>query len=183
MKVPKDGKGILIGMEWYDGAEGHVDPSAPVLAIALNTGKLQLSQGVTDEKPLVLDTGILIGKLKWNHNGSVLAVSGTLANATEKDSNVVHFYSPFGKFLRGLKIPGNSINGITWEAGGLRLALAVDSFIYFANIRPDYKWGYFSNTVVFGYTPRERVEWRVIFWDVKTNEKYSSNKNITTDLQ
>ena len=27
----------------------------------------------------------------------------------------------------------------SWEGGSLRIALAVDSFIYFANIRPDYK--------------------------------------------
>ena len=26
-----------------------------------------------------------------------------------------------------------------FEGGGLRIALAVDSFIYFANIRPNYK--------------------------------------------
>lgn len=28
-----------------------------------------------------------------------------------------------------------------FEGGGLRIALAVDSFIYFANIRPNYKVG------------------------------------------
>ena len=38
-----------------------------------------------------------------------------------------------------------------FEGGGLRIALAVDSFIYFANIRPNYKVcgaGYFSLCVV-----------------------------------
>lgn len=31
------------------------------------------------------------------------------------------------------------MSGIAWEGGGLRISLAVDSYIYFANIRPDYK--------------------------------------------
>lgn len=31
------------------------------------------------------------------------------------------------------------MTGVGWEGGGLRIGLAVDSFIYFANIRPDYK--------------------------------------------
>lgn len=41
--------------------------------------------------------------------------------------------------LRTLKVPGKHMSGISWEGGGLRIALAVDSYIYFANIRPDYK--------------------------------------------
>ena len=41
--------------------------------------------------------------------------------------------------LRTLKVPGKQIYGCSWEGGSLRVALAVDSFIYFANIRPDYK--------------------------------------------
>lgn len=31
------------------------------------------------------------------------------------------------------------MTGIAWEGAGLRIALAVDSYLYFANIRPDYK--------------------------------------------
>lgn len=51
--------------------------------------------------------------------------------------------------LRTLKIPGREITGLSWEGRSLRIAMAVDSFIYFANIRPDYLWCYFSRTVVF----------------------------------
>ena len=31
------------------------------------------------------------------------------------------------------------MSALSWEGGGLKIALTVDSFIYFANIRPDYK--------------------------------------------
>ena len=41
--------------------------------------------------------------------------------------------------LRTLKVPGKSMYSCSWEGGSLRISLAVDSFIYFANIRPDYK--------------------------------------------
>lgn len=34
------------------------------------------------------------------------------------------------------------MTGIAWEGAGLRIALAVDSYLYFANIRPDYKVKY-----------------------------------------
>lgn len=36
-------------------------------------------------------------------------------------------------------MPGKQMTGVAWEGGGLRIGLAVDSYIYFANIRPDYK--------------------------------------------
>ena len=51
-----------------------------------------------------------------------------------------------------IQVPGKQITSCAWEGGSLRIALAVDSFIYFANIRPDYKWTYFANTVVYTYT-------------------------------
>ena len=74
--------------------------------------------------------------------------------------------------MRTLKVPGSGINGLAWEGGGLRVALAVDSFIYFANIRPDYKWGYFGKTLVYAFTKPDRPEHCVVFWDTKTDERY-----------
>ena len=51
---------------------------------------------------------------------------------------MVQFYNYNGEHLRTLRVPGTGISGLSWEGNGLRLALAVDSFIYFTNIRPDY---------------------------------------------
>lgn len=36
---------------------------------------------------------------------------------------------------RHLQVPGSGISSMAWEGGGLRIALAVDAYIYFANIR------------------------------------------------
>ena len=41
--------------------------------------------------------------------------------------------------LHTLRVPGKNLSALSWEANSLRLAIAVDSFIYFANIRHDYK--------------------------------------------
>ncbi len=65
------------------------------------------------------------------------------------------------------------INGLTWEGTGLRLAMAVDSFIYFANVRHDYMWGYFGSTLVYAFTKPERAEHCVMFWDTNSNERYA----------
>jgi WD repeat-containing protein 35 len=48
----------------------------------------------------------------------------------------------------------------------------VDTFIYFANIRPDYKWGFFSNTLCYAFSTPERTEHCVVFWDTKTDDRY-----------
>ncbi|MEQ2193707.1 hypothetical protein XENOCAPTIV_010760, partial [Xenoophorus captivus] len=90
--------------------------------------------------PVYIDTLMNVISIQWNHCGSVLAVAGSLrASNMEKEFNVVQFYTPFGEHLRTLKVPGKHMSGISWEGEGLRIALAVDSYIYFANIRPDYK--------------------------------------------
>lgn len=51
--------------------------------------------------------------------------------------NIFLFF--FNKHLRTLKVPGKQMSALSWEGSGLKIALAVDSYIYFANIRPDYK--------------------------------------------
>ena len=46
--------------------------------------------------------------IKWNTNGSVLAVSGnqTSSGATSRDVSMVQFYSAHGQHLRTLKVRG-----------------------------------------------------------------------------
>ncbi|KAJ3217132.1 WD repeat-containing protein 35 [Dinochytrium kinnereticum] len=121
-------------------------------------------------------------KLKWNTNGSILAVSGVQyarsSQGEEKEVSVVQFYDPFGQYLRSLKVPGKRISSLSWEHGGLRIALAVDSFIYFANIRPDYKWAFFAEDVlVYGHNRYDRPETSLVFWNTKTNERHTKLLN------
>jgi WD repeat-containing protein 35 len=91
------------------------------------------------------------------------------------------------------------MSGLAWEGGSLRLALAIDSFIYFANIRPDYKWyvcglsflslvqndtsvlisqskllvrAYFGNTLVYAFKKPERTDHCVVVMDTITGDRF-----------
>lgn len=56
---------------------------------------------------------------------------------------------------------------VSREGADLRLSLAVDSFIYFANIRHYYSWTYFLNTVVYSYpVKQDKRETAVVFWEI-----------------
>jgi hypothetical protein len=67
-------------------------------------------------------------------------------------STPLHLYSSIGE----------AISAVSWEGGDLRLSLAVDSHIYFANIRHNYMWAYFLNSVVFSYPRNDHREVRMI---------------------
>lgn len=48
--------------------------------------------------PVLIDTGMNVVCIQWNHCGSVLAVAGSLkATSQDKDVNIVQFYTPFGE--------------------------------------------------------------------------------------
>ncbi|KAI8616049.1 WD repeat-containing protein 35 [Chytriomyces sp. MP71] len=167
----------ISAMDWYNGSNGYVEPRAPCLAIAFENGKIQIMRDDKDQAPLVLDTNMRFLNVKWNNYGSVLAVSGIQfarsSQGEEKEVSVVQFYDPFGQYLRSLKVPGKKITSLSWEHGGLRIALAVDSFIYFANIRPDYKWCFFANDVLaYGYQKYDQPETTICYWNTRTNERH-----------
>ncbi|KAJ8610815.1 hypothetical protein CTAYLR_006449 [Chrysophaeum taylorii] len=175
---------IVVGVHWYDGMEGYADPAAPTLAIAFRGGAVQLMRNADDVDPLMLSTDLLrLRQCKWNTKGTVLVVGGSLQGQQDREVSMVHFYSPYGTKLRSMRVPGGAINGLSWEGGGLRIALAVDSYIYFANIRPDFKWGYFANTLVVAYALPERSGTAVVFWNFKSNEKIKKRANGLRGIQ
>lgn len=50
--------------------------------------------------PVLVDTGMTIVDGQWNHNGSIVAVAGSLMITGidgDKECNVVQFYTPFGE--------------------------------------------------------------------------------------
>ncbi|XP_046859399.1 WD repeat-containing protein 35-like isoform X2 [Xenia sp. Carnegie-2017] len=134
---------------------------------------MQIMKNEMDDTPVLVDTDMTVQGIDWNTTGSILAVAGSQKlTQQDREVNVVQFYNPFGEHLRTLKVPGKDLTACSWEGGGLRIALAVDSFIYFAIIRPDYMWGYMTNTVVYAFTKPDRVEHCVMFWDIKNHEHY-----------
>ncbi|XP_066155495.1 WD repeat-containing protein 35 [Euwallacea fornicatus] len=158
----------IVGIDWYNGAGGFMHSMCPTLAICFESGKAQLMRSENDSNPVLFDTKMFVVHCSWNHNGSLLAICGKQFSE-EKGVNMVQFYNPFGEHLRTLKVPGSSISCCVWEGGSLRVALAVDSFVYFANIRPDYKWCYFKKTVVYTSCRPGRSGICMTFWDTTNN--------------
>ncbi len=78
-------------------------------------------------------------------------------------------------------MPGRYLAGLCWEGTGLRVALAVGTFVYFANIRHDYHWGYFSDTLVYSFRKPNKIDHCVIFWNTRTGDKHAKSvKNLVT---
>ncbi|XP_005179364.1 WD repeat-containing protein 35 [Musca domestica] len=159
-------------LNWFS---GKTTGNRPVLAICYANGKAQLMIDENDDNPIIIRTPMHITDAKWNHDGSVLAICGRLDDVSStKELNQVSFYSPHGQLYRSLKVPGNKITSISWEGKSLRIAMAVDSFIYFANIRPDYVWCYFEKTVVFINSNHSKTNNLnvITFWNTTSNQSF-----------
>jgi len=50
---------------------------------------MQLMKNMTDDAPILVDTGMLIKHVKWNPNGNVLAVSGSSIEEVEGHKSCV----------------------------------------------------------------------------------------------
>ncbi|KAJ1330025.1 hypothetical protein BSLG_009813 [Batrachochytrium salamandrivorans] len=165
------GNSKLAAIDWYNGSKGYMEPCVPCLAVCYENGKIQIMRNDKDTRPILIDTNMKSLKMKWNANGTTLAVSGLQpmknSQGESKETCV---------FLQSIKVPGKHISSISWKCDGLSIALAVDSFIYFANIRPDYKWSFFAqDVVVYAYHKPEISESTVVFWNTKTNDKNICN--------
>jgi WD repeat-containing protein 35 len=112
----------IAAIAWYNGANGYTEGNVPCLAVCYENGRIQILRNETDTAPVLLNTGMRRLQMKWNNNGSILAVSGTQSAAgtgpagspEEKESCSVIFYTPLGRVIRALKVPGTSISSLTW---------------------------------------------------------------------
>eukprot|EP00775_Hariotina_reticulata_P008215 gene8215-8407_t len=178
------GASKMVAIEWYDGSLGYAEPNCPVLALCLDNGRMQLMRHDMDDNAICIDTGLKPRAVKWNHNGSMLAVSGCQSLGEGRELWLVQFYNQAGEHLRTLRVPGGGISGgIAWEGNGLRLVLAVDSSIFFTNIRHSYLWAYFSHTLVYAFTKPGRQEHCVMFWGTRSNERYAKYVKRVTHIQ
>jgi WD repeat-containing protein 35 len=109
------GSNAIVGLHWYNGKHGYVEPGCPVLAICFTTGQLFLLRDENDEGRksisilvghlrffllgIVIDTFMNNSCCQWNHNGSILAIAGTIPcpDETEPASNALQLFTPFGE--------------------------------------------------------------------------------------
>ena len=79
-------------------------------------------------------------------NFSTLSLSSTHTH-THTHTHTQHLYT--------LKVPGRQLSSLAWEGSGLRIALGVGSFIFFANIRHDYMVGGVGHHMCYWYSHRK----------------------------
>ena len=60
----------------------------------------------TDDRPILVDTGMAIKSVKWNPNGNILAVAGSLNEGGAEGKGTVQFYNAYGTHMRTLRVPG-----------------------------------------------------------------------------
>eukprot|EP00761_Pharyngomonas_kirbyi_P009989 gb/GECH01010007.1/.p1 GENE.gb/GECH01010007.1/~~gb/GECH01010007.1/.p1 ORF type:complete len:877 (+),score=173.67 gb/GECH01010007.1/:1-2631(+) len=172
----KEGEAEVSNVEWHD-CQGFINPKKPSLAICYSNGKCQIMRSEHDTEPHLIDSELDVSCISWNPFGTVLAIAGKNKFAQDVSDNFVQFYSHKGEHLTSMKVGRSEITGVSWEGTGLRLALAINSAIYFANVRPDYKWAYLPKTLIYSYEKPERMNDVVTFWNFKTGEKHSNTLN------
>ena len=120
-----------------------------------------------DKSPDLIETNMTLASMNFNPNGLYIAFSGT-KKVSGKEICLVDFYSPAGQHLRTLKVPG-LVKALSWE--NLRVAMSIDTFIYFANIRPDYLWGHCcdSNTLVYAYQVSNHMNFFIMLLLIGSN--------------
>jgi len=84
----------LAAIEWYDiNRQGFCyddsDENAACLCIAYQCGRMQLSRKINDDRPILVDTGMFLKGARWNPNGNVLAVYGSLIEGSDGNKGVV----------------------------------------------------------------------------------------------
>lgn len=175
MKLGLKAECNLVALKWF---KYSIYPENPSLAILFTDGTLQLMKSDQDDSPILINTQLKPVDCQWNHDGTILAIAGRSSDSNPgPNQNSINFYTPLGKLIRTMKLPGNQIAGLSWEGHSLRLAFAIDSFIYLAQVKHDYMWTCFSNTLVYHFHKRNKPESYVMFWDTKNNEV---NLNLST---
>lgn len=169
----------LAGLSWHPTwVEGLEKPST--LLVCYRSGKMQLMRDISDNHPFIVDSGISISSVAWNPQGTVFVACGVTSTAVVASGAsapasasvvVAQFFSLEGIHLRTLRITGQRCGGVAWDGDGLRVAIAVDAALYFANVRVVHKYTYFSKTVVYAFSIPDRKERAVMFWNTRSNER------------
>ncbi|OTF81489.1 hypothetical protein BLA29_000177 [Euroglyphus maynei] len=144
------------------------------LIIAFDNGLIQLMRNESDDDARMIDCEMRITSIEWNCTGDLFVVTGNGGSR-----NFLKIFNRQGELLTVTKVPGNEIHDCSWEKNSRKLVLAVDSFMYFANLKCQTSWCFLSNAIsfvrdVFDDDDDEIFEKKkyLTFWELKTNKRY-----------
>uniref|UniRef100_A0A1I7Y670 WD_REPEATS_REGION domain-containing protein n=1 Tax=Steinernema glaseri TaxID=37863 RepID=A0A1I7Y670_9BILA len=142
------------------------------LLVAYQHGVVQLMRHESDQNQVVCRVNMVIGQACWSPCGFMIAVAGHQTDLPDAERNVLTFLNAYGQKIRTLRVPGTSLTSCSWDGSGLRLALAIDNHVYFASVRPSYKFTYCGQTLVYSYERRDLIDHVVVFYETKMEEVY-----------
>lgn len=155
---------------WYADEIHFLAASKRTLVITFVSGRALLLENESDPKPEMMETGLEeIKDVKFSPDGLYIAFAGNKGN-NPKLPYWCELFNTAGAHLRSLKLPG-PVESISWER--LRLAISYKDCIYFANLRPDYLWGYCSesHTLVYAFQG-DLGSPKIMFWNTKTGGRH-----------
>ena len=169
----------VVAFAWFSEKLHFQATNQKRLTIGYTSGKIQIMDNEKDNSPELIESGLELVDMSFSPNGLFFAVSGT-RKISGKEVPMVLFYSAAGLLLRNLKVPG-IVRALSWD--NLRVAMAIESYIYFANVRPDYLWGYCcdSNTLVYAFQD-DVGNPKIMFWNTKTGGRHLKSLNDLSHL-
>uniref|UniRef100_A0A0K0FYV2 ANAPC4_WD40 domain-containing protein n=1 Tax=Strongyloides venezuelensis TaxID=75913 RepID=A0A0K0FYV2_STRVS len=155
---------------------GIVPDYQPKLLIAYQHGIVQLMKNEEENLPIIVNIpNFVISCCKWSPDGKFFGIAGYQSDLIDNEKNILHIISCYGIKLRLLKVPGTNFSSFAFNGNGMKIVLAVDTILYFANIRPKYKWTYCGQTLVYYYENEIIGEDTIVFYETKMEEKFTKN--------
>ena len=145
------------------------------LAIVYKSGQFQLMTSYKDSEPLSFNSKCVTSDAKFSPNGEIFCIAGLVEDRSKIELFSVGNSGQHLKTLWSNKPLANVGVQISFDKYSQRLAIASDSTIYFANIRPDYKWGVVKNTLIYTYETQYSNESFICFWNLSNNETCIKN--------
>lgn len=159
----------IVAVRWKT-AKTCSEVETPSLAVIWKASCMTLTRGVNDETPIIVDTRLVATCGDWSPNGMYVAVGGQptlIGQQSKQEFDQVNIFDQMGKLLQQIKIPGSPVTSLSWDFLSLRLAIGAGAHVYFANLRPQYKYSFFgSNTLAYAFVRQDGSN-HIGFWDTK----------------
>ena len=137
------------------------------LMICFTNGTILLLDDHLDLEPIEFSTDFHhVNCVEWNPIGDVIALTGVNKG---NQAYYLKLFSKEGECLKEIKMQ-NSITGFSWDSYGTKLALITEGIILFSLVKQNYKWCFFSDTLVYSHLT-EADHHSMVFWDTKNNIK------------
>jgi WD repeat-containing protein 35 len=151
------------------------------LMIAFRNGIILFFDDENDKQPKMVKTELtIILGAQWEPRGTYFVVAGNINDSKDDNKSenysksIALIYSLEGDLIKMVICP-NKIFSFSM-GNSTTVALESQKIIYTGFIKYDYKWTFFSNTIVVGYLIGDN-KYNIIYLDIENNAKLCKNIN------